>query len=130
MAVQIEFEAKIIEQPSVKTGTSNKTGAQWMSMEAVCEIPDEKYPSKLAFEVFGEDKINELNLCQGDVVKVKANVQSNGFNGRYFTSVKAWHVQILSKATVAPPQAPQPTAVPQQSQNNQSSNDVNDDLPF
>lgn len=137
MAVQIEFEAKIIEQPSVKTGTSNKTGAQWMAMEAVCEIPDEKYPSKLAFEVFGEDKINELNLCQGDVVKVKANVQSNGFNGRYFTSVKAWHVQILSKATVAPPQAPQQITASQSTQQaapkveEKKSGDVaTDDLPF
>lgn len=130
MAVQIEFEAKIIEQPSVKTGTSNKTGAQWMSQEVVVEIPDDRFVTKLAFEVFGEDKINELNLCQGDVVKVKANVQSNGFNGRYFTSVKAWHVQILSKATVAPPQAPQQAAAPQQSHNNQSSNDATDSLPF
>lgn len=135
MAVSIEFEGKVVEVPSVKTGTS-KNGNQWMSQEVVVEIPDERYPSKLAFEVFGEDKINQYNIEQNDTVKVKANVQSNGFNGKYFTSVKAWAVTVTKgKPKPSQPAQPEPqdisTVAPANDANTQQANSSDsDDLPF
>lgn len=135
MAVSIEFEGKVVEVPSVKTGTSSKNGNQWMSQEVVVEIPDERFPSKLAFEVFGEDKINQYNIEQNDTVKVKANVQSNGFNGKYFTSVKAWAVTVTKGKSKSQPVQPKPqdvsTLPPANNANNQQESDNNsDDLPF
>lgn len=135
MAVSIEFEGKVVEVPSVKTGTSSKNGNQWMSQEVVVEIPDERFPSKLAFEVFGEDKINQYNIEQNDTVKVKANVQSNGFNGKYFTSVKAWAVTVTKGKSKSQPVQPNPqdvsTLPPANNANNQQESDNNsDDLPF
>ena len=136
MAVSIEFEGKVVEVPSVKTGTSSKNGNQWMSQEVVVEIPDERYPSKLAFEVFGEDKIKQYNIEQNDTVKVKANLQSNGFNGKYFTSVKAWAVTVTKgKPKPSQPAQPEPqdisTVAPASDANTQQSNSSDsDDLPF
>lgn len=127
--VQVEFEGKVVEMPALRSGVS-KNGSNWAIQEYVIEVPDEKYSSKLCFEVSGEDKIEKFGIHLNDVVSVKANLSSTGWNGKFFTSVRAWAVNIVSKGTVAPPQAPQQAAAPQQSQNNQSSNDATDSLPF
>lgn len=129
MAVSIEFEGQVVEMPALRSGVS-KNGTNWAIQEYVIDVPDDKYPSKLCFEVSGEDKISKFDIHINDVVKVKANVSSSGWNGKFFTSVRAWAVDVISKGTVAPPQAPQQAAAPQQSQNNQSSNDATDSLPF
>lgn len=129
MAVSIEFEGQVVEMPALRSGVS-KNGTNWAIQEYVIDVPDDKYPSKLCFEVSGEDKISKFDIHINDVVKVKANVSSSGWNGKFFTSVRAWAVDVISKGTVAPPQAPQQAAAPQQSQNNQSSNDATDPLPF
>lgn len=133
MAVSIEFEGKVVEVPSVKTGTSSKNGNQWMSQEVVVEIPDERYPSKLSFEVFGEDKIKQYNIEQNDTVKVKANVLSNGFNGKYFTSVKAWAVTVTKgKTKPSRPAQPESQDISTVSPTNtkQANSNDSDDLPF
>lgn len=129
MAVSLEFEGKVVEMPAIRSGVS-KNGTNWAIQEYVIDIPDDRFPSKLCFEVSGEDKISKFDIHINDVVKVKANVSSSGWNGKFFTSVRAWAVDVISKGTVAPPQAPQQAAAPQQSQNNQSSNDATDSLPF
>lgn len=134
MAVSIEFEGQVVEMPALRSGVS-KNGTNWAIQEYVIDVPDDKYPSKLCFEVSGEDKISKFDIHINDVVKVKANVSSSGWNGKFFTSIRGWAVDVISKGTAASPQqaatqAPQQSAAPQQSQNNQSSNDVEDDLPF
>lgn len=136
MAVSLEFEGKVIEMPALRSGVS-RNGTNWAIQEYVIDVPDDRFPSKLCFEVSGEDKINKFDIHINDVVKVKANVSSTGWNGKFFTSVRAWAVDVVSKGTVAPPKAPQQTQQNQhtsQSATNteeKKSEDIpTDELPF
>ena len=67
----------------------------------------EQYPKKVHFEVFGEDRI-KANPCQlDDIVTVSFDIESREFNGRWYTSVRAWRIQQgIVEATAAPAAAP------------------------
>ena len=75
----------------------------------------EQYPRKVHFEVFGEDRI-KANPCQlDDIVTVSFDIESREFNGRWYTSIRAWKIQqgVVEAAVAAPAPAPAvaPTAV-------------------
>jgi hypothetical protein len=72
------------------------------------------------FEVFGEDRIKQ-NPCDVDqLVTVSFDIESREFNGRWYTSIRAWRIQQgdMTQAVpgaapaVAPVAAPQPAATP------------------
>jgi hypothetical protein len=68
------------------------------------------------FEVFGEDRI-KANPCQlDDVVTVSFDIESREFNGRWYTSIRAWKIQqgvATTEETTVPASAPSVTAAPQ-----------------
>lgn len=129
--ISVEFSGKVCLVGSVRN-INKKDGSILAVQEYAVDVFEEnsQYPSKLAFEVVGEDKIAQYGITENSIVKVKANLSSNIWQGKCFTSLRAWNVVVEQKGTVAPPQAPQQSAAPQQSQNNQSSNDATDSLPF
>ena len=65
------------------------------------------------FEVFGEDRI-KANPCQlDDIVTVSFDIESREFNGRWYTSVRAWRIQQGVVETTAAPAATSVAAAPQ-----------------
>ena len=61
------------------------------------------------FEVFGEDRIKQ-NPCDIDqLVTVSFDIESREFNGRWYTSIRAWKIQQGDTTQVA---APAPAAAP------------------
>lgn len=94
----MEITGKIISVLPLQQGTS-KAGNPWQSQSYVLET-QEQYPRKVCFEIFGEQRIKE-NPCQiDDLVTVSFDLESREFNGRWYTSVRAWKVA----QTVAQPQ--------------------------
>ena len=71
----------------------------------------ENYPRKVHFEVFGEDRIRQ-NPCDIDqIVTVSFDIESREFNGRWYTSIRAWKIQqgdMTQQAQPAPAAAAQP----------------------
>jgi hypothetical protein len=64
----------------------------------------EQYPRKVHFEVFGEDRI-KANPCQvDDIVTVSFDIESREFNGRWYTSIRAWKIQQGVVEAAAAPQ--------------------------
>jgi hypothetical protein len=58
-----------------------------------------QHPKPLAFEVFNTD----YGLCVGDTITAKINLESREYNGRWYTSVKAYKVDKQgSKASERP----------------------------
>ena len=75
----------------------------------------EQYPRKVHFELFGEDRI-KANPCQlDDIVTVSFDIESREFNGRWYTSIRAWKIQqgVVEAAVAAPAVAPTAVAAPQ-----------------
>ena len=113
----MEVVGKIIQVLPEQGGVSKTSGKEWKLQAYVLET-QEQYPRKVHFEVFGEDRI-KANPCQlDDVVTVSFDIESREFNGRWYTSIRAWKIQQgvvtadapvvpVTDATVAPTAAPQ-----------------------
>lgn len=89
----MEVVGKIIQVLPEQGGVSKTSGKDWKLQAYVLETL-EQYPKKVHFEVFGEDRI-KANPCQlDDIVTVSFDIESREFNGRWYTSIRAWRVVI------------------------------------
>ena len=111
----MEVVGKIIQVLPAQEGVG-RNGNPWKVQPYVLETLDQ-YPRKVHFEVFGEDRIKQ-NPCDIDqLVTVSFDIESREFNGRWYTSIRAWKIQQgdMTQAAAAPAAAPvaQPVAAPQ-----------------
>lgn len=87
----MEITGKIIQVLPEQCGVSKTSGKDWKLQAYVLET-QEQYPKKVHFELFGEDRI-KANQCKlDDVVTVSFDIESREFNGRWYTSIRAWRV--------------------------------------
>lgn len=146
----MEIQGKVIAVLAAQSGTSQRTGAAWMSQEFVIEIPNGQYSRKALFKLFGEQKIGNAapNLVVGKEVVVSFDVNASEYNGRWYNSLDAWKVVDAALAnqqaaapapaqpavsSPAPPAVPQTaTAAPQQAQQSipAPTQSNGDELPF
>ena len=126
----LEIEGRIARKLNVQTGTSSR-GA-WSKQEFVIEYQEGNFPTQLCMNVWGDDKVRELEKYQvGDKVKISFNLSSREYNGRWYTDVRAWRiepagqpsVQVQASATTSM-EAPMPTIDDMPGDNGM------DDLPF
>jgi hypothetical protein len=82
----MEIQGKITHILPTREGSGNK-GA-YTVYNYVLETGGQ-YPKPLAFEVFNTD----YGLCVGDTITAKINLESREYNGRWYTSVKAYKVE-------------------------------------
>lgn len=102
---------------------------EWVSQDFVLKTED-NYPKNICFTIFGADKIKEANIRIGDVVSIGVNLESREFNGRWYTSIKAWSVKKKSEARQQQSEpTPPPSSKPKQNYASTSQDDT-DTLPF
>jgi len=99
----MEFTGKLINIAEPKSGIS-KTGKEWKSLEIVAE-DHEEYTHKGVFKIFGADKVdNFLGYHKiGDEVKVSFDLNASEWNGKWYNSLDAWKVELISNAQLAAP---------------------------
>ena len=85
----MEISGKIIAVLPIATG-QGKNGT-WRSQDYVLETADQ-YPKKVCFNLFG-DKIDQFPLAIDDQVNVSFDVESREYNGRWYTTVRAWKIE-------------------------------------
>ncbi len=111
----MEVVGKIIQVLPEQGGVSKTSGKEWKLQAYVLET-QEQFPRKVHFEVFGEDRI-KANPCQlDDIVTVSFDIESREFNGRWYTSIRAWKIQqgvATTEETPAQVAAPTVAAAPQ-----------------
>ncbi len=137
----MEVVGKIIQVLPAQEGVG-RNGNPWKVQPYVLETLDQ-YPRKVHFEVFGEDRIR-MNPCAIDqLVTVSFDIESREFNGRWYTSIRAYRIVqgdvTQPAAPVAAPVAPTaptvPTAPAEQAPANvdpfdATAGDGTSDLPF
>ncbi len=102
----MEIEGKIIAVLPPRGGTSARTGSTWKSQEFVIETFD-NYPRKCVFRIFGEDRLNQMNVQLGEVLRVSLDIDAHEYNGRWYNDVSAWRVdRNVSPQAAAPAAAP------------------------
>ena len=105
----MEVVGKIIQVLPAQEGVG-RNGNPWKVQPYVLETLDQ-YPRKVHFEVFGEDRIKN-NPCEIDqIVTVSFDIESREFNGRWYTSIRAWRIQQGDTTQVAQP-APAAAPIP------------------
>ena len=84
----LELEGKIITKLPVQNGTSAR--GPWSKQEFVIEYQEGNYPTQVCMNVWGEDKVKELEKFQaGESVKVSFNLSSREYNGRWYSDIRA-----------------------------------------
>ena len=135
----LELEGRIVRKLGVQSGTSAR-GA-WSKQEFIFEYQEGNFPTQVCMNVWGEDKVRELDKYQvGDKVKISFNLSSREFNGRWYTDVRAWRIEPAGSApqqsgyaqAAAGYGAPMgaPMSAPMPSVDDMSSPLSEDDLPF
>ena len=84
----MEISGKIIAILPMATG-QGKNGT-WRSQDYVLETADQ-YPKKVCFNLFN-DKIDQFPMAIDDTVNVSFDVESREYNGRWYTTVRAWKI--------------------------------------
>lgn len=127
----MEIEGKIIQVLEARGGTSTRTGSPWKSQSYVLEIPG-AFPRRMVFDVFGEDKINSMNIQEGQDLRVSFDIDAREYQGRWYNSIRAWKVEpagmaapvAASQTPFAAPPVGEPVAAPL------AAEESTDDLPF
>lgn len=97
----MDITGKIIAALQPRSGTSARTGNTWKSQDFVIETHD-SYPRKCVFTVFGEDRLNEMNLQVGAEVTVSFDIDAHEYNGRWYNDIRAWRAVPVQAAPAAP----------------------------
>lgn len=132
------IEGKIIQVLPLQGGVSKTSGKEWALQAYVLET-NEQYPKKVHFEVFGDDRIKSNPCDVDDIVSVDFDIESREFNGRWYTSIRAWRI-VKQDATQAAQQEAEQVSNEQESgtdllANEKSADDLfadqnETDLPF
>ncbi len=120
----MEFTGKIIYVSPIQRGVSQNTDKAWAKISFVVEQQNVQFPKKALFDVFGEDRINQMPIVAGNEVTVSFDVDANEHNARWYNTLRAWRVVATAQqqqpaAAPAAPAPPVPPSAPSQG-----------DLPF
>ena len=127
----MELTGKIIAVMEPRGGVSARTGNTWKTQEYVLEVPGQ-YPKRCLFNVFGEDRINQFNIQNGDELTIQFDIDAREYNGRWFNDIRAYNV-IRGQQPVAgaqPVAAPSEATSPFPPAQEPASDSASDDLPF
>ena len=132
----MELTGGIIAVMAAQSGVSARTGNAWMSQEYVIEVPGQ-YPRKCVFRLFGEDRIKQFNIQQGEDLTIQFDIDAHEYNGRWFNEIRAYNVvrgQVAQPVAAAPAAAPFPPAgaatAPFPPAQEPAAENAADDLPF
>ena len=87
----MELTGRIIAVLPANSGVSNRTGNPWMSQEYVIEVPGQ-YPRKCVFRLFGEDRIKQFNIQNGEDLTIQFDIDAHEYQGRWFNEIRAYNV--------------------------------------
>lgn len=85
----MEIQGKIIVVLPERSGVSAR--GEWKSQTYVIET-QEQYPKKMAFDVFGADRIASFGIQLGEVINVSFDIDAHEYQGRFFNQIRAWNV--------------------------------------
>ncbi len=119
--MSLEIKGTLTEFLTPQTGET-EAGGTWVKQSFLVKT-DAEYNNLYCFEVFGEEKVQNLTKYQkvGDTVTVEFNVNCNEYNGKYYTTLSAWKISKEANAVTVNEPVFETTAV---------INEVENDLPF
>lgn len=133
----MELQGRIKKVLAESSGISQRNGNQWRKKEYLFgyfEFPSDIYERHIVLSIMN-DRIEQLNLQEGDEIKVRVRMDAHENNGRYFNEILTGVIDVLKKANQpqpAPTQNEGTGIAPKESQPTTQENKAEeaDDLPF
>lgn len=101
----LEITGKIVQIDEPVTGKSSK--GEWKKQQFIIET-DDQFPKKICF-INWNDKVSLTHIKAGTKVTVAFNAESREFNGKWYTDLKAWKMDVESggnsNSSMPPPPA-------------------------
>ena len=94
----MEIQGKVIAVLPERSGVSAR--GEWKFQTYVIET-QEQYPKKMAFDVFGADRLAQFNIHSGEEILVSFDIDAREYQGRWFNSIRAWNVTKVSQQAMA-----------------------------
>jgi Domain of unknown function (DUF3127) len=91
----MQLTAKLIQLLPLQSGTG-KNGP-WKKQDIIVET-DSSYPKKICISIWG-DKIDENKLKPGNQLAIDFDIESREYNGKWYTDVKAWKVEVANNTS-------------------------------
>lgn len=91
----MEVQGRVIQVLPTQSGTSS-SGNAWEKSGFVIETGG-NYPKKIAFEVFNKPEVAQLAQVGRDVI-VSVELDSREYQGKWYTSARAWKVRYADGA--------------------------------
>lgn len=111
--MNITFTGKIIAAEAVQQGTTQQ-GTPWVSQNYVIEEPNQQYPSRAVFQVYGNDKLQNFSIRPGEFITVHLGINARqSKDGRWFNRLDCWKVDRFSGQQQAQQNYQQPQQVQQ-----------------
>lgn len=123
----MEISGKIIKKLDAVTGNSAR--GEWKKQEFIIETED-KYPKQVCISAWAEkvDELARFNI--NDKVKLSLNAESREYNGRWYTDLRFWKIEMIG-ATPSANNNTSTTAAPVvEDFSNFDNSQESDDLPF
>ena len=138
----MELQGRVFKLLPLQDGVSNSTGNPWKRQDFLFgfyESGDSIFEKRIKLDVMN-DKINELGLQEGDVIKVRVGLSCREYpqgSGKYFNDIRTGDITIVKRAymqgaqqTAQPANGGQVTNNQQPQQNAPQEGEKADDLPF
>lgn len=129
----MEIVGKVVQLGTLTEGNSPR--GPWKKQELIIETL-EQFPKKVCLMCWG-DRVNDANsFFVGQTIKAQIRIESREFNGKWYTDVTAFRLDIdqptaqpaAQPMNQTPPQMPQQPLPPMNEEYFASDN--GDDLPF
>jgi hypothetical protein len=119
----LELSGKVIQILPEQTGTG-KNG-QWIRQDFILET-QEQYPKKVCFSAWGDKAALVKSLKPGTMLSASFNAESREFNGKWYTDLRIWKIDLQTQETQQSPAESFDTLEPLAP----GSDGEPDDLPF
>lgn len=87
----MELQGKIIAVLEPRSGVAKTTGKPFKVAQYILET-QEQFPRKVMFEVFGEERISQLNIQMGGLLTVHFDIDAREYNGKWYNTMRAYNV--------------------------------------
>lgn len=89
------LKAKLAQILPIQSG-SGKNG-EWKKQDVILET-EGQFPKNIYISIWG-DKINESQLKIGNILKIDFDIESRDYNGKWYTDLKAWKIEVVNTGT-------------------------------
>ena len=113
----MQLIAKLTRLLPIQTGTG-KNG-EWKKQDIIVET-EGQYSKRICVSIWG-DKINEGQFQIGNELKIDFDIESRDYNGRWYTDIKAWKIELASSGSQTNSNVPDTKEIEKNEE---------DDLPF